>query len=225
MVLILAAAKQWRCMSPIVELEKHILSLWLMLPSTIERVECLVDPKLGVEHKYNIRMPQVIEEAMICYSKDGWLLMSRDKSWKLYNPLTKSIMCLLDSRPHCQTYYFSSLPNFSDCIVIAISFFPELEAVSLTRPWMSEWIAVELYKEENDGVYLRQTHFHPVFLHYYFYFLGENDCLGVVKLENSYATLTVHKLRRPCSAYDENFLVECGGEILAVFVGKAGGWL
>lgn len=70
------------------ELEKHILSPWRMLPSTIEGVECLVEPRIGVEHKYYIRMPQVIEDAMICYSKDGWLLMSKDKSSKLYNPLT-----------------------------------------------------------------------------------------------------------------------------------------
>ena len=69
--------------------------------------------------------------------------MSRDKSGKLYNTLTKSIICLPDFRPRGQTYYFSSLPNSLDCIVVAISFFPE--AISLTRPGMSEWIEISAY--------------------------------------------------------------------------------
>ncbi|KAL3503533.1 hypothetical protein ACH5RR_037982 [Cinchona calisaya] len=223
-----APVKEWRTLSPSEELEKHILSPWLILPNTSKGllVNSLVDPALGDNHKYYLTIPQELEDAIVCFSKDGWMFMSKELSLKLYNPFTKTIICLPDLDPIGQTYFFSSLPNSSDCVVVAISFF--IGAVSLIRPGMDKWIHTELLKEEVD-VNFDRTHTYPVFLNDSFYFLGgKNDCLGVLKIEEgeTNAVLSVYKLDRPCSrSCDKIYLVECDGEILAVFVGKTERWV
>ncbi|KAL3517150.1 hypothetical protein ACH5RR_024052 [Cinchona calisaya] len=230
-----APPKQWRTLSASVELEKHILSPWLMLPITRTSVSSLVDPNgLGDKcKKYHLTTPQILENAIIHCSNYGWLLMSNRRfveelrhcmlSVMLYNPLTKSTICLPDLIP-VNHFFISSSPNSSDCIVVGFSIY--LSQVHLIRPGMTEWIVMELVREY-DGYSYYPTHIYPIFLDDSFYFLGEDGTIGVLKLEEYYTSLTLHQLKKACtsSSYHENFLVECDGELLSVFVGKFGQWV
>ncbi|KAF8395790.1 hypothetical protein HHK36_019741 [Tetracentron sinense] len=143
---------------------------WLMSIHT-EMGKCsFFDPTSSMY--YFMDIPD-LSGATICFSKDGWLLMSRewieigvrrrgDKSWTVFN---------LDSNLH----FLTSFNN-------------------------------------------------PVFYNGSFYCLGQDGNLGVFDPNEGEFNILPNP-QKPCISARQNFLVECNGDLLSVFVGHLAKWV
>ncbi|KAI3979365.1 hypothetical protein MKX01_001557 [Papaver californicum] len=145
--------------------------------------------------------------AIIRFSKDGWLLMSKgERTLFFYNSFTREIIQLPDVPHDYKTHYifcgisFSSLPTSSDCVVNGL------------------W---EPYKYEADSsCKFFACHNNPVFYKGNFYALDYNGTLGLFNLEERNFDDSIWKvLPKTLAQFDgvnPSYLVECEGELLVV---------
>ncbi|KAK6230244.1 hypothetical protein QUC31_001762 [Theobroma cacao] len=203
-------------------LELPPLSPWLIFFEK-DGVCSLVDPRHG--DKYLISLPPSLSNCGIYYSKNGWFLMSGNTdSTFLFNPFTRKIVPFpKDDIPYrFFTSYmgFSCYPTSSDCLVVVFGQkFYQKVYLSYTRLGGQGWTDVDFHSSM-DFVFCENS---PVFYQGAFYCLGRGGNLGVLQFTAGEVTWRVLlKPTRPCSSYHQNFLVECNGKLLSVFVGEFG---
>ncbi|KAG8372272.1 hypothetical protein BUALT_Bualt12G0049100 [Buddleja alternifolia] len=201
----------------------------LMFRHNGQRLYNFMDPR--VNYSYFMKIPEILEDTMVCYSNHGWLLMSRKDVVHLYNPFSRDIVSYTSLFRQDQNFifapdqnlFFASKPSRSECFLVSISFhWGTSVIINIRRPGRNEWINQKI----QNKVYF-QTYNSPVFFQDAFYYLDQiSGYLGKFKLEEEGFTWQVFdKIRIPCCSFHRNFLVECGGELLSVFVERAGKWV
>ncbi len=227
-----APSIQWRIALQMRVENPSLLSPWLVFFEK-QSVCTFIDPKHG--EKYHINLPQELKGGcIICGSQDGWLLVAvGEKSTFFFNPFTQVIIPLAELNGHETRSFscigFSSSPTSSECVVVEFDKRMCLESgddkfgVESCRMREDHWNMnffddADFSFNDNSAVFYRGA----------FYCLGKKGNLGLLKLndeeEDTWEVLTQPK--SPClSGYHKNFLVECDGELLSVFVGCLGKWV
>ncbi|KAK3033448.1 hypothetical protein RJ639_033052 [Escallonia herrerae] len=209
---------QWRTASA--RLQTHTLSPWLVLYDKNKRIMTFIDPKFG--DRYFITISDLIGDAIICASKFGWLLMLRgDRSIFFFNPLTRNINQLPDLPLGLfSSFSFSSMPTSLDCQVIAVSI-PCLEKfnVHITSPGRSDWVFFKVFKEVPYPY--RNS---PIFSDSKFHLLGSDGNLADFEFDfvEGYEWELSDVPIKPCNSGEQKFLVDCGGDLVSVFLEKHG---
>ncbi|CAK8533971.1 unnamed protein product [Lathyrus sativus] len=189
-----------------------------------EKVFTFVNPKHGLEFKYNINFPQYWSlNSKICCSKDGWLLLvavnNGIESQGFFNPFTKQVLPLpigYKAFRNDRCVGMSHSPTSYECVVV------EFDKISSSVPLMISCVHhlgdnVTGFFVLEDGE-LPLCNVSPAFHNGSFYFLTLTRKLAVVKVSReTYTWKELEEPQAPRSSYFKNFLVECDGNLLAVF--------
>lgn len=196
-----------------------------------DNVLTFVHPKNGLKYKYNINLTMDIQQyCEICYSKDGWLLMTLDKSSSFFlNPFAKEQQKPLANGSALNTgcIAFSHPPTSSECVVVnfvKIPQWPRMD-VRITCPSWNEWAEFSF-----EGYDFSLYNINPAFHKGAFYYLNKKGKVAVLKVEKEkeedpVALDELDKLDTPCTNYSNSFLVECNDNLLSVFEGPFGKWV
>lgn len=217
-----APSIQWRMASQ--RFENISLSPWLTFLEK-DGACAFIDPRCG--DKYFISLPQALKESnVLCGTKHGWLLLIvDDESPFLFNPFTRVILPLPfsdSSIETCTSIGISSPPGLSECVLVVILKKKVGFCMLGDEVWTEKFIKTDFLIDDNSPVFYRGA----------FYCLGQKGNLAILKLNNegqegtfavTFDVLT--KPKPPCTGYIQNFLVECDGELLSVFVGPFGKWV
>ncbi|KAK2969812.1 hypothetical protein RJ640_028092 [Escallonia rubra] len=209
---------QWRTASA--RLQTHTLSPWLVLYDKNKRIMTFIDPQFG--DRYFITISDLIGDAIICASNFGWLLMVRgDRSIFFFNPFTRNIIQLPDLPLGLfSSFSFSSMPTSLDCQVVAVRI-PCLEKfdVHVTSPGRSDWVFFTVSKEVPYPY--RNS---PIFSNSKFHLLGSDGNLADFDFDfvEGYAWEVLDVPIKPCNSGEQKFLVDCGGDLVSVFLEKHG---
>ncbi|CAL0332168.1 unnamed protein product [Lupinus luteus] len=93
---------------------------------------------------YSIRLPELLDST-ICYAKDGWLLLFRSETKKLFffNPFTRDMINLPGFDETTYLAAFSCAPTSSECVVFIVSYVSPLAVtISTCYPGAREWTTV-----------------------------------------------------------------------------------
>lgn len=198
----------------------------LLVLSNKDKVFTFVHPKQGVKYKYTINLPPQVntggENEIICYSKDGWLLLALTHSSFFFNPFTKQVLPLAhgsrDTIKSTQCVGFSHPPNSSECAIVecmgTISYLTFLGGERKPFIYQDDDCKFPLYNMS------------PAFFNGSFYYLSIEGKLGVIQVRRHVGregVLTWKELEEPqapCTNYFNSFLVECDGNLLSVFEGE-----
>jgi hypothetical protein len=211
-----------RAARPLVDIEwrsifDDLSNLPLFVLSYKDNVFTFVHPKQGLKEKYTINFPLQVnpDDEIICYSKDGWLLLALKHSSFFFNPFTKEVL-LLAHEPNATVFThcvgFSHPPTSSECATVecigTISFLTFREGERIPHFQGDEF---PLYNKS------------PVFFNGSFYYLSIEGKLGVMQVSQHAVhggVLTWKELdepQAPLANYFNSFLVECDGNLLSVF--------
>ncbi|XP_074278353.1 F-box protein At3g56470-like [Silene latifolia] len=161
----------------------------------------------------------------IKFSKNGWLLIYDGKSIQFLNPFTREKRYL----PHPPTRHFltigfSSYPSCSSCLTVAINFSDGV-IINYLQFEDKEWNSCH-FGNNQDGRFC-PGFASPMYYAGGFYFLDEDTGnLGVFQLGDGDPRWTVYG--RPfvrAGGFHSSYLVECGGDLISVFIGKKGCWV
>ncbi|KAF9613573.1 hypothetical protein IFM89_009243 [Coptis chinensis] len=189
----------------------------LMFSKRRNSVCSFYDPMYNVTYCFD--MPELLG-ARVHFSKDGWLLISKDNyKMSFFNPFTKVTVELPDLPEHytMNGLSFTQAPISTDCVVFGIAW-AGASAVQILYLHLGEdaWT----HEGRHNEVDFFPSNNNPVFHDGAFYCLGAERYLGVFDLRDY--TWTIHLTPEPCSSIQQNFLVENDGELLSVFVGQEG---
>ncbi|CAL5440398.1 unnamed protein product [Camellia sinensis] len=174
---------------------------------------------------YQMAIPCELSGAVLRFSNNGWLLMSRGEcSMFFFNPFTNAKIDLPDL-PECyyfDTISFSSVPTSSDCTVFGIlGLFNDIAWFSSISRGEESWT----WAKVDSNLNFQPSHTNPVFYNEVFYCLGQDCNLGVFnpkEEDSSWTVLDGPKKPRGCDSVYESYLMECDGKLLSVFVGNRG---
>ncbi|XVF77392.1 hypothetical protein PTKIN_Ptkin14bG0039300 [Pterospermum kingtungense] len=188
------------------------LSPWLVFPeSNSSAILNFIDPYLG--GRYLIKFPEYLLDTQICYSKDGWLLMCNPDLMFFYHPFKKEPIKLSQtSRIHnfSSGYGLSSSPTAPDFILVGSSEFSIYYFCQREGEW-NEYEFPDIDFEPNYN--------NPVYFDGAFYFLGRNGKLGVFRWDDGQVSWKILTgLESPCKGFSHNYLLECSGNLVSVFV-------
>ncbi|GKV37366.1 hypothetical protein SLEP1_g45408 [Rubroshorea leprosula] len=212
-----------------------LLPPWLTYWQKGDDVCNFIDPLRVHGGKYLIHIPNnQSKDVTMCYSKEGWCVMLRGKdSIFLWNPFAKKTILLPNLAPaKCEEVSgcgFSCSPVSSDCVI----------AILLSNDLYRH--CIDFFSLDNDGKGTRHrnivaaftfkefrvtNHNNPTFYDGAFYFLGTKGNLAVVrKLDEEIFCQLLERPECPCDSFRQNFLLECDGKLLSVFVGSLGKWV
>ncbi|XVF03876.1 hypothetical protein REPUB_Repub05bG0030700 [Reevesia pubescens] len=193
--------------------QSQSLSPWLVFPKgKLCSIHNFLDPQRG--GKYLSKSPEDLLDAVIRYSKDGWLLMCNPNFMSFYYPFKRKVIKLPQvSRGGecCFGYDLSSSPTSLNSILVgsnscAIYYFCWQEG---------EWI--EYMPPDYFDFEVNQNS--PIYYDGAFYFLSRDGKLGVFALKDGQVSCKIlRELESPCDSYCYNYLLECNGNLVSVFV-------
>ncbi|XP_058724904.1 uncharacterized protein LOC131596308 isoform X2 [Vicia villosa] len=212
---------QWRSSSSMSRFDDH--SMCPLFVFSNEKVFTFVNPKHGLDYKYNINFPQYWSlNSKICCSKEGWLLLvavdNNRESQGFFNPFTKQVLPLpIGEKPimNNRCVGMSHSPTSYECVVV------EYDKLSSSDPM--ETVCVHRLGDNFFGLFsfeerkLSLCNVSPVFHNGSFYFLTITGKLAVLQVTGE--IYTWKQLEEPESPFGHNFnnfLVECDGNLLAV---------
>ncbi|OMO80638.1 hypothetical protein CCACVL1_12839 [Corchorus capsularis] len=215
----------WREASVSVKSEFPSLSPWLICKS--RDIHRLIDPHMGGTYLTNI--PKSLLEAKIRYSKNGWLLMATGRdTMSLYHPFRKEEMKLPKAparRGHCFCYGYalsSSSPTSPNTILVG-SGSHSICYIRLTAGECDDgWHEYECDDDDYTLFQLQPKNMNNSVIYFKgaFYFLNGLGNLGVFEFndDDQPSWKTLAELKSPHHHLFQNFLVECDGKLLSVFV-------
>ncbi|KAJ8447624.1 hypothetical protein Cgig2_031678 [Carnegiea gigantea] len=224
-----ATCKAFRSIAPVARWRTNNSYPLLMFFETKEPLCRLMDPCRS-DSCYMVLPESYGCIVQIDYSKDGWLLLRTDKgdSLQFFNPFTRvrgdfpsfEFLDLLSS------VGFSSSPTSFDCVTVGMQLLSEDFLTYYHRFEEKMWH--ECHFDRDEAVEFRPAVISsPVYYKGAFYFLDRKGYLGVFRLINEEGTWEIHN--KPQTPGDGTFhsshLVECGGELLSVFIGDMGKWI
>jgi hypothetical protein len=226
-----------------------------------DNVLTFVHPKHGLKYKYTIKLPKVNflggnandyddnddyddeylinSDCEICYSKDGWLLLTMNKNCSYffnpfrkevipfeYGPIIRSAKCV--GFTHCPKSYKCVIVDFDEGYTFdnkKTSIFRVIDNLTLYDYDISFSFQHDYFSLYNKS---------PTFHNGLFYYLSNNGMLGVIKFreeddedeeEERARWIEIKDLQSPCTDSINSFLLECNGKQLSVFEGPFGKWV
>ncbi|XP_077240047.1 F-box/kelch-repeat protein At1g57790-like [Tasmannia lanceolata] len=189
------------------------------------------DPILKISHPIQ-KIPDMEDVTVHC-SKDGWLLMSQNKTrifskFFFFNPFTKAIIQFPVLCNHFPLHgvALSSSPSSSDCKVFAIANVTPFGLALYTCSHGDNTWTRDGFKNHRR---FSLSQCNPVFYDGVFYILGMNGSLGCFDpMKNAWSVLTMADSKKDVaentwkSLIVQDFLVESGGKLVRVSVYKGG---
>lgn len=202
-------------------------SLWLMYGTQYSTTFKFYNPMYKGVCEFDF--PE-LSGAILRYSKDGWLLMSRGEfSVFFFNPFTKEMITLPDLPPLGYGFVgicFTTSPTTPECMVFGTfrAQFGGQETPSIyvynifvgEHQWYHTWF------EQDAADDFEPSYCNPVFHNGLFYVLGRGGELGVSdpKAEEiSWELKQLKPLYEP-GVVQECYLMECDGQLLSLFLKK-----
>ncbi|KAK2994921.1 hypothetical protein RJ640_004475 [Escallonia rubra] len=214
-----------------------VCTAWKSVPAPLVRSQWLMSkPPIGTRlnffhplycKPYSMEIPE-LEFAKVRFSKDGWLLMSDGDINFFYNPFTRAKVELpnlpqgyngLFKNNRFKMMTFTAPPTSSDCAVFGVnSLFDEVICISTIVRGEGSW---KICRFQNN-VPMFPSPCSPVICNGLLYCLGRDGKLGVFDREEGKWTVLDKPEKAPFNSVYENFLMECEGDIMSVFVGTEG---
>jgi hypothetical protein len=234
----IAPPVQWNAISRL-RFDDHSLCPLLVFLNK-DNVFEFVHPKHGVKYKYTIKLPKakgnffggntngdqylMNSGCEICYSKDGWLLLTMNKKYSIFfNPFTKKVMPFqyTPKIKSSKCVGFSQCPISYKCVIVDFDY----KCPIFTLINDDTWYDSSYYLKYSYSSFYNKN---PTFHNGSFYFLSNKGMLGVIKLreeEDEASWEEFNELQSPCTNSINNFLVECNGNQLSVFEGPFCKWV
>nr|GLL31718.1 F-box/kelch-repeat protein At1g57790-like [Ipomoea trifida] len=169
-----------------------------------------------------------LAHTVLLHSNNGWLLMSRgQKTLFFINPFTKERVDLPEpehSFGDWKSAIFVSDPTSPDCKVFGVvSFLDDWAHFFTIRRGENSWVR-HIFDDFSPRMF--QSECHPVFHNQKLYCLGKHGEMGVFEFnpdteETKYSVQEV-LCSPPEDETFESYLVECEGELMAVFLSYMG---
>ncbi|CAA7055013.1 unnamed protein product [Microthlaspi erraticum] len=169
--------------------------------------------------KHPMELPESLSGFKVRYSKDGWLLMSKNISsdFVLFNPFTMDLVVL----PYLELWYgyqlvgFSCPPTSSDCVVFTIKDYdPGHVTIRTWSPGEATWTSKQVYESQ----FLDVKHNYLVFSNGLFYCLNLRNDLAVFDPSlRTWKVLDVTPPTRPDHIDDESW---CAGKFMVGYKGE-----
>ncbi|CAI9089598.1 OLC1v1024199C1 [Oldenlandia corymbosa var. corymbosa] len=204
----------------------------LIYKDNLNCVYHIIDSNLN--RKLSIKIPEVIRKYEISCSRFGWLLLKRYGHRAFFNPLTMQVVIREGAQPRTKHGIINSTflgkPSSSQCAILEMSAFGTwADSYFIKRPRSSpaqaEWQVFVVGKQDPRRVF-RQGGNTPVFVGEFCYYLGDDGLLGRGRLTESgnppFRWEVFADLASPVVGFRRNYLTECGGEILSIFIGGGG---
>lgn len=216
---------QWRSSSSMSMSRFDDLSMCpLFVFSEKDKAFTFVNPKHGLEYKYILNFPQGKHwnlNSEICCSKNGWLLLVavHTNFQVFFNPFTKEVLPLPFEHKgitNIGCFGMSHSPTSSKCVTVELD--------KMTSPTTTAYVHL-LWEGGRGLITFEGTKFplyniSPAFHNGLFYFLSVTGKLAVIEATRERISWKeLEEPPTPCSSYFNNFLVECDGNLLAVFEG------
>ncbi|EOA35319.1 hypothetical protein CARUB_v10020502mg [Capsella rubella] len=192
-------------------------SPWLMSFSQTKNTYEFFDPSNC--KKYAMELPKSLVGSIVHYSKDGWLLMSKDFSseFVLFNPFTMDLVVLPDLQlwNYYQLVGFSCAPTSSECVVFTMKDYdPGHVTIRTWSPGQTTWSSMQVESQFLDAEYNK-----VVFSNGVFYCLNRKKFLAV--FDPSLRTWNVLHIQPPRCPSEERsdggrYMVGYKGEIFLV---------
>lgn len=184
----------------------------------------VMDPCRDDSHSCFLQISQDFFD--IEFSKNGWLLIRDSKSLMFFNPFTRERLYLPPATGRYLTIGFSSYPTCSACLILAINLNHQGIFINYLRFGDKEWSSCQF--EHNHDYEFNPGFCSPMYFSSGFYILDlHTGNLGVFELKDGgEAQWTIYD--RPfvrAGRLHSSYLVECGGELISVFIGKHASWL
>ncbi|KAF9621465.1 hypothetical protein IFM89_021769 [Coptis chinensis] len=206
---------------------------WLMFSNRGSRTCSFVDLTSNATHSFD--MPELLG-AQICFSSDGWLLMSKGEySMFFFNPFT-TVTIELPDLPQSFLFSglsFSSLPTSAECVVFGIMPITyNFTDVCYLRLGEKAWTWIQCDHE----IRITLSYTNPVFYDGAFYCLSQERHIGIFDIKDGKSDWTIlgepqpyksiiEEKNKPYKSMNENYLVGCDGELFSVYVGPKGKWV
>ncbi|KAI3994270.1 hypothetical protein MKX01_012527 [Papaver californicum] len=167
--------------------------------------------------KYLMNIPELLNGATVRSSRGGWLLISKGRT------LTIKLPNLPDDKEYVYSVIsFSSVPTSPDCLVFGITTFLSYVLILSIKRGDASWtfnMLDNIPPNRKDVCEISNCSNRA------FYCLDCNGTLGVYD-GNDISWETLVNVPPPnCNFIYKSFLVECGGELLSVFLGNFGKWV
>ncbi|VFQ71855.1 unnamed protein product [Cuscuta campestris] len=221
----------WRIALSGVEKNDCFTSPLLMFPDRHESVYKFLDPSVNCNgnNYYFMRMPDSFGSHIIRYCNEGWVLLSKSGSGvNLYNPFKRDIITYNYSHTRIEDCLFFVGKPPGSMHPICIDFCDGIHVfVSINFEPGEDWSRDELTSEKNFDAAMQTS---PVLFNDAFYYLDKMGRLGYLEIDLQLVNIrweVLEKPQRPADLkfFSHNFLVECGGELISVFLGRAGKWV
>ncbi|XVF77485.1 hypothetical protein PTKIN_Ptkin14bG0048000 [Pterospermum kingtungense] len=163
-----------------------------------------------------IKIPEFFLHGQVRYSKDGWLLICSRTVMFFYHPFTNNRIELPEGvgarvQNRCLGYGLSSSPSSEDSVLVGHTF----DFIYYFSRREGQWI--QYYFPDLDG--FKPNHNSPIYFDGAFYFLGRDGKVAVFRRDDDQVSWKILKeLESPCESYCSNYLLECGGNLVSVFV-------
>ncbi|KAH9615596.1 hypothetical protein KSS87_011102 [Heliosperma pusillum] len=182
----------------------------------------IIDPCRDDSHSCTLHGQDFFD---IKFSKNGWLLIYDGISIQVCNPFTREKRCTPRPTRRFDNIGFSSDPTCSSCLTVAISYCDDGIIINYLRFEDKEWNSCHF--GNNQGIEFYPSYAGPMYYAGGFYILNEyTGNLGVFELGDGDPRWTVYD--RPyvrAGGFHSSYLVECGGDLISVFIGKNGSWV
>lgn len=169
-----------------------------------------------------VEFPQ-LTGSRVCYTKDGWLLLYRPRSNRVFffNPFTREVVKLPRFELTYQIVAFSCPPTSTSCMVFTIKHVsPILVAISTCHPGATEWTTVHY---QNRLPFVSSIWNKLVFCNDLFYCQSLTGWVGVFNpQERTWSVLSVPPPKCPENFLAKNwwkgkFMTENKGDILVIY--------
>ncbi|ESQ50098.1 hypothetical protein EUTSA_v10002259mg, partial [Eutrema salsugineum] len=191
---------------------------WAMFIPIYKDQYQLYDPSRGKTHI--VKFPK-IGGLEICYSRDGWLLMHEERSFKDYlffNPFTHERIEVAWPRMWfiSDAIAFSCAPTSSSCVLVSVSDISKtFICIKTYRPTTKKWTTLTL---PNQLPLTHKGFRHIVFSNGVFYCLTKIGCLGMFDLyTNSWNVLLEPPPKFFEISDDQCFMTEYQGDVYLVY--------
>ncbi|KAJ6750037.1 hypothetical protein OIU85_000645 [Salix viminalis] len=134
------ACKRWNTAAISVRVVNQ--SPWLMYFPKFGNMYEFYDP--AQRKTYSLELPELYG-SRVCYTKDGWLLLYRPRTNRVFffNPFSREVVKLPRFELTYQIVAFSCAPAFSTCVVFTVRHIsPTIVAISTCHPGATEWVTV-----------------------------------------------------------------------------------
>ncbi|PNY00211.1 F-box protein [Trifolium pratense] len=190
------------------------------------KVFTFVHPKHGLEYKSIIKFPQDLHPLFnleICCSKDGWLLLVgfQVNYQVFFNPFTKEVLPLPFGNKqilNIRGFGMSHSPTSNECVTVELIKLSKMA----TEAYVHHLQEGQCHRIEIEDGQFPLFNTNPTFHNGLFYYLGVTGKLAVIEVKGEVVSWKIlekppQALQVPCSGHLNNFLVECDGNLLAVF--------